>query len=118
MLRPAIRSGLSVVRDDAIRRAEIIDDPRTPTTISDHIHLKTFWRKNARIMGGAVGVDGGARYRRGDKQSGKVTYWRYVETGTERSRARPFLRPALASNTSRVLQEFIFELQRQMNLKG
>lgn len=69
-------------------------------------------------MNASVGVEGGARYRRGDKAAGKVTYWRYQELGTERHRAQPFLRPALSSNTATVLQEFIFELQRQMTIKG
>lgn len=118
MLRPAVRKGMAVVRNDAIQRAVRIDDPRTPNKIADHIHLKTYWQKDRKTMSASVGVAGGARYRRGDKADGKVTYFRYVEFGTERSRALPFLRPALANNTNRVLQEFIFELQRQMTLKG
>lgn len=117
-LRPAIRAGLQVIRDDAIRRAERIDNPKTPTTIADNIHMKTFWRKGERAMHGSVGVEGGARYRRGDKDAGKTTYWRFVETGTERSRARPFLRPALSQNTNEAMQALVFELGRQLTLKG
>lgn len=117
-LRPAIRAALQVIRNDAVRRAERIDDPRTPTSIADNIGMKTFWRKNERAMHGSVGVEGGARYRRGDKDAGKTTYWRFVELGTERSRARPFLRPALANNTEQAMQELIHELERQMTLKG
>lgn len=118
MLRPAVREAMKIAQRAAIRRAEAIDDPNTPRRIADNIHLKTFWQKKTLTMGAAVGVEGGARYRRGDKDRGKTTYWRYVETGTERSRAKPFLRPALANNTAAIMQEFIFELQRQMQIRG
>lgn len=118
MLRPAVRAGMSIARDAAIRRAAAIDDPNTPRRIADNIHLKTLWQKKTQSMIAAVGVEGGARYRRGDKQRGKTTHWRFQELGTKRHRAQPFLRPALANNTAAIMQEFIFELQRQMQIRG
>lgn len=113
--RPAVRRAMQVVKRSAEARAQRNDNPRTPPDISDHIGLRTRWDKQSRTMTGRVGVMGGANYRKGDKDRGEVTYWRYVELGTGRSRARPFLRPALANNTEQVLQSVADEIKAQLD---
>lgn len=113
--RPAVRKAMQVVKTAAEDNAQRIDNPRTPTDISENIGIRTSWSKRNRTMSARVGVMGGANYRKGDKDQGKVTYWRYVELGTGRSRARPFLRPALANNTDQVLQEVVAEIKAQLD---
>lgn len=51
---------------------------------------------------------------------GKGTqHWRLLEFGTENSRARPFMRPALSNNTNQAIAEFGKQLDRWLarNLK-
>lgn len=42
--------------------------------------------------------------------------WHFVELGTSKMRARPFLRPALEANKDKVLDRLKTELRRQVNL--
>ncbi|WP_192957017.1 HK97-gp10 family putative phage morphogenesis protein, partial [Acinetobacter baumannii] len=82
--------------------------------------------KNTLVM--RVGVRGGARIpytnnaqnRRSGRvgktyqTDGRVFYWRFLELGTSRQPATPFLRPALYENieqiTDKFVQVFNFEL--------
>lgn len=119
--RAAGKAGMKIVRDSAINRAQVIDDPNTPNNISEHIAVRTGYSRPRKTMTVRVGVLGeagtrsSARYRRGDKPKGLVTYWRFVELGTSRSRARPFLRPALTNNATQVMQDVIEEMRRQLD---
>ncbi|WP_110641796.1 HK97-gp10 family putative phage morphogenesis protein [Salinicola sp. CPA57] len=113
--RSAGRAAMRIVQEDAQRRAQAIDDPKTPTHIYQNIAMTTRWDKSTGIMRVKVGVRGGARYRKGDKDKLLTTYFRFVELGTERSRARPFLRPALKNNHQAVLKQFLDEMNRQLD---
>ncbi|MBF4377308.1 HK97-gp10 family putative phage morphogenesis protein, partial [Vibrio anguillarum] len=44
---------------------------------------------------------------------GNTPHWHLVELGTERSRAQPFLRPALSENTNKVVDTLIVELDKE-----
>jgi HK97 gp10 family phage protein len=113
-LRNALAAGARMVRDAARRHAPVIDpaDPmvvkgwRKPGTMRNAIVVRT--SKIARREGN-VGVfvnvrpAKGARFRggkqvkatqRGAKSPNDPYYWRWVEFGTKRSKAVPFLRPA------------------------
>lgn len=108
-VRRAARKAMSIVRDAAKARARAIDDPNTPMNIADFIEMRES-PNSGKAVGGIVmrvGVAGGATYRRG---ATTPTYWRYVEFGTERSRARPFMRPALEKNVSAVTNTFVTDL--------
>ncbi|OHV12121.1 HK97-gp10 family putative phage morphogenesis protein [Kushneria phosphatilytica] len=113
-LRPSMRRSMDLIKRDARENAERIDDPRTPLNIADHIILNTGIDRKTGNMSARVGVRGGARYRKGDKEAGKVTYWRFVEFGTGRSRARPFLRPAMNENVESVFSTFVAEMRRSI----
>lgn len=119
--RAAGKAGMKVVRDNVVARAQQIDNPATPNDISQHIGIRTGYNREAKTMTVRVGVMGeegsrsSARYRRGDKPKGLVTYWRFVEMGTSHSRARPFLRPALMHNATQVLDGVIAEMTRQLD---
>ncbi|ALZ86830.1 hypothetical protein APT59_09955 [Pseudomonas oryzihabitans] len=105
---------MKIVRDEAVDRANQQDDPETPMNIADFIVIREGTIKGRREGGIVmrVGVMGGARY---DKKSPNPTYWRFVELGTERSRARPFMRPALDNNVPDVIQTFIDVLDDELN---
>lgn len=115
VLKSSMRRAMDVVKKDAIDFADRNDDPRTPLNIADHIILNTGTDKRTGNISARVGVRGGARYRRGDKDAGRVTYWRFVEFGTGRSRARPFMRPAMNNNVEVVFSTLVFELDRAIS---
>ena len=110
----ALRKGADIVRRAAIANARRIDNPATPQQIFSKIIVRSDVRHGKKLYGGflvKVGVAGGfkkytdsqrnRRYRRVGKKyfdSGDVYYWRFIELGTKKMRARPFLRPALAQN--------------------
>lgn len=124
IIRPSVRSAgkkaMQIVKKDVIRRALAIDNPETPTVIAKNIGMRSRFNSRQGIMRVSVGVLGGdgsrssARYSRGDKERLLVTYWRYVELGTSRSAARPFLRPALENNAESVLSEFVAQINQQL----
>lgn len=108
----AVRKGANIVRDDARNRAKEFDDPNTPKPIWREIVTKVNSRRG-RQEGGVVmqvGIRGGAR-EAGDN----VFYWRFLEFGTEKMAARPFMRPALESNVERATDAIVAELKRQLD---
>ncbi|WP_158891883.1 MULTISPECIES: HK97-gp10 family putative phage morphogenesis protein [unclassified Pseudomonas] len=113
-VRRAAREAMKIVRDEAIERANIQDRPDTPMNIADFIVIREGTIKGRRAGGIVmrVGVMGGARY---DKNSPNPTYWRFVEFGTEKAEARPFMRPALDNNVPDVIQTFVDVLNDELN---
>lgn len=117
------RKGANVVRDAAIATAKTIDRSNTPESFPPNIVVR-FSPKRYRETGDVlfrVGLLGGSKEGapRGqdprNSNPGKDTwYWRLVEFGTERSRARQFMRPAIENNTSQVLQAAVGEMQKRM----
>lgn len=135
-LRTAVRKGANVIRDAAIAGAERIDDPFTQEAIYKNVQVQ-YSSRGSKRSGGVmmrVGVRGGARQytdtvknRRagrvgktyktlGDKSNpgGDTWYWRFLEFGTSRSRARPFLRPAFNRNRDKALTIIATDLDREI----
>lgn len=108
----AVRAGANIVRDDARTRAKQFDDPSTPKPIWKEIVSKVNGRRG-RQEGGVVmqvGIRGGAR-----KSGDNVFYWRFLEFGTEKMAARPFMRPALESKAEAATDAIVTELNRQLD---
>lgn len=120
--RTALRKAAKVIHDAAYRNALALDDPATAKSIADNVSIR--WRSKRFNQTGdlmfSVGVGGGARYantrenvrrrRVGEEHlntGGNVFYWRFLEFGTSKIAARPFLRPALANNIDAATSEFI-----------
>jgi HK97 gp10 family phage protein len=108
----AVRKGANIVRDDARNRAKAFDDPSTPKPIWREIVSKVNGRRG-RQEGGVVmqvGIRGGAR-----ESGDNVFYWRFLEFGTSKMAARPFMRPALESNVDKATDAIVTELKRQLD---
>lgn len=114
-LKKAVRAGTLPWVKAAKRNARQLDDPQTPLRIADNIITQFSGPLSRKSKGIAyrVGVAGGAfnKYlntkanrRKGqvgktrEDAGGSTWYWRFLELGTSRQRARPFLRPAQANN--------------------
>lgn len=101
-LRRALRKGANVIKAAAVTNAKQIDDPETAEKIWKNIAVAGGGRKREKQAGGPmmrVGVRGGARPTKGDNGTpgGNTTHFRYIEFGTSKARAQPFLRPAMNS---------------------
>jgi len=123
--RFALRKAANLVAAEAKQNALRLDDPATASAIAENIAVRfsnrTFKRTGNVLF--RVGVMGGARLQDQEKSAalpGKGTqHWRLLEFGTEKARARPFLRPALENNINKATDEFIRQLDRWIgrNLK-
>ena len=138
--RRAARKAMQVVRKTAITNAQQLDDTKSTEAIYKNIAVQFSSRQSKRVGGVVmrVGVRGGARQysttkenvRKGraslyDKSKNKwyrtlgdagnpggdTWYWRFLEFGTSRSRAMPFLQKALAENTQQVTDVVVGELK-------
>ena len=105
--RRSARQGANIIRDAARANAARLDNWLTPENISKNITTKGVRKRTEQAIGGVmmrVGVLGGARdmSKYGEiKGSGKgnpggdTFYWRFLEFGTSKMAARPFMRPAM-----------------------
>lgn len=134
--RAAARKAMNIVRNAARAGARGLDDPETKESIWRNITTQDSPRGGKRIGGVhmRVGVRGGARQyadtrqnrRRGrvgssyatlgDKSNpgGDTWYWRFLELGTKRTPAHPFLLPALERRAQEVTTVLSTELWKQI----
>ncbi|EPF6349215.1 HK97-gp10 family putative phage morphogenesis protein [Acinetobacter baumannii] len=119
--RKAMRKGMNLVRDAARQKVKRLDDPATPEKIWKEIVVQNGRSRNKNTLVMRVGVRGGARIpytnnaqnRRAGRvgqtyqADGRVFYWRFLELGTSKQPATPFLRPALYENIEQVTDKFV-----------
>lgn len=130
MVSSALRKGAAIVRKDAVARAKRFDDPKTPSKVYKEIVTRTNGKLGKREGGVAiqVGVKGGAKRYKDNKENrrkgkvgvayegpGAVYYWRFLEFGTSKMKAQPFMRPALENNVDKVISTVTAELSNQLD---
>lgn len=110
--RAALRAAAKVVVLAAQENAQAIDDPESAESISKNIVAR--WDgdlyKRTGDLGFRVGVLGGAKESKGTKKAypgGDTFHWRFIEFGTSKIPATPFMRPALSENIDRVTNTFV-----------
>lgn len=122
--RFALRKAANIVRDAAKRGAERLDDPQTAENIAENVAVRWDGRHFRRtgdlkfsvgVRGGAKGVAAAVGELRGkgkNNPGGDTYYWRFLEFGTSKMRAQPFMRPALESNTDTATAEFMQQFEK------
>ncbi len=115
---------------------QTLDDGTTSEKIWKNIVTKPAKSRSKSYVVMRVGIKGGAKYadtsvnRRlgrvgqenenaGSKSNpgGDTWYWRFLEFGTSRTRAKPFLRTAFNSKKDEAEQEFIKSFKEQLNVE-
>lgn len=112
--RFALRKAAQMLRDEAKENALRMDDSDTGRSIADNIAERWNGRlfKRTGDLGFRVGVLKGAVLpKKGEKpdfSTGAPTpHWRLLEFGTEKMAARPFMRPAIEQNLSKISEVFV-----------
>lgn len=103
VLRGAVSSGAAVIRKEAKAKAPVYTGPLSaghppPGTLKKAVYQKQIREYSTLVKQTFfVGVRNGPKVNRKTKEkdfSADAFYWRWVEFGTSRMSARPFLRPA------------------------
>ena len=126
--RFALRKAAQVVRDQARANALALNDPRTSEVIAKNITEKwgSKYNKTTGDLMFRIGVLGGARdySAYGEITTGKTAsanpggdtfYWRFVEFGTEKLAARPFMRPAIENTSQKATDVFITQFNAALD---
>lgn len=119
--RAALRRAAQVVANAAKSNAKKMDDPETGRSIAANIALRWNGRvfKRTGDLAFRVGVLHGAVVReKGNPDAGvngPTPHWRLIEFGTEKMRARPFMRPALEDSIAAATSTFINEYEKSID---
>lgn len=105
-LRSAVYAGARVIQTEARQRAPVAEKPTRPNQPKPGTLRRAIIMKHLREQSGrhrqvfAITVRRGKKYRNQGKKknlSQDAWYWHFIEFGTIKMAARPFLRPALES---------------------
>ncbi|MCY1333630.1 phage protein, HK97 gp10 family [compost metagenome] len=120
--RSALRKAAQVVANNAKEGARRVDDAQTGRSIADNIALRWNGRlfKRTGDLGFRIGVMHGAILpKRGENadttQNAPTPHWRLLEFGTEKMRAQPFMRSALADHIGEVTSTFVTEYEKAID---
>ena len=110
--RKAGRQAMNLVRDAARTNAKAIDDPETREKIHKNIVTQGGKSRNSNEIVIRVGVKGGAGRNQNSVSTaglsgGDTRHFRYIEFGTSKIPATPFLRPSLSQNLDKVTTKFV-----------
>lgn len=110
---PAAKDAMEVVLAAAKENASRVDDPATANYIPKNLDLiedKKFFEET-----GSTKISVGVRKRKRGVGGGNTYYAAiFVELGTVRSRAQPFMRNALDRNKQAVFAEFLSSAKYQL----
>lgn len=117
--RSSLRKAAMLVVNQAKQNAMQLDDAETGRSIADNVALRWDGRRFKRTgdLGFRVGILHGAVLNKGgDKSKNAPTpHWRLLEFGTEKMRAQPFFRRALADSISEVTNTFVTEYEKAID---
>ena len=110
--RKAGRQAMNIARDAARTNAKAIDDPQTREKIHKNIAVAGGKSRNPNEIIMRVGVRGGAGRNQHSVSTaglsgGDTRHFRYIEFGTSKIPATPFLRPSLSQNLDKVTTKFV-----------
>ena len=109
---PAAKDAMQIVLAAAKDNASRVDDPSTIPDISKNIALtedKKYFEET-----GSTKISVGVRKTKRGQRGGNTFYWWWVELGTSKNRAQPFMRNALGQNQQAVFAEFLSSAKYQL----
>lgn len=103
----AAKAGANVIKKKAQINASLVDNPASKESIEKNIKVQkaTKIAKKGEVCAYRIGVMGGAKTEKSKKDAkgsdnpgGATFYWRFLEFGTSKTRAKPFLRNAASES--------------------
>lgn len=120
--RFALRKAAQVIAERVRANASGIDDPETAESISKNITERWNGKLNKKSggadLGFRIGVLGGAKDpgTEDSKNPGGTTFhWRFIEFGTAKMQAHPFVRPAMEQAGQQAVDTFVAEYNKAMD---
>lgn len=123
--RAAARRAMLIARNAAREGAKRLDDPESREQIWRNIVVNMGKSRDKNVIVAKVGVRGGAKSRKGGgtyavggssaNPGGDTFYWRFLEFGTSKMPAQPFMRNALSRNIQKITDTFVSELSTQID---
>ena len=113
VLRGGVNAGATVIRQEAIRRAPVYTGPVSQGHPPPGTLRKALFQKQVSSLSinqkqvFIVGVRRGKKYQKTGKNGAKnldAFYWTWVEFGTSKMTARPFLRPAFETQKNSAVE--------------
>jgi HK97 gp10 family phage protein len=126
-LRTAVYAGAKVIRDEARHRApKAAQSLGTKQPSAGTLKRSVIMKHIRELSGGGrqtfyVLVRQGKKYRNQGKRgnlSQDAWYWRFVEFGTRKMAARPFLRPALESRRREAVEAIKGRLAQRLEIEA
>ena len=126
-LRVSVYAGAKVIRDEARMRAPKAAEVLGPNQPPPGTLKRSVIMKHVRELSGGgrqtfyVLVRHGKKYRNQGKRgnlSQDAWYWRFVEFGTRKMAARPFLRPALESRRRQAVDAIKQRLTQRIEIEA
>lgn len=126
-LRASVYAGAKVVRDEAKSRAPVAQEIKNPRHPPPGTLRRSVIMKHIRELSGLtrqtffITVRQGKKYRNQGKRrnlSQDAFYWRFVEFGTRKMAARPFLRPALEAKRYEAADAIKSRLAKRIELEA
>lgn len=115
-VKAAARKGATVIKKAAQQNARRLDDPDTAAKVWKEVTVRAGKNRRNGDVTMQVGVKGGAkRYVNNNENRrkgrvggsyegpGAVYYWRFLEFGTAKMRAQPFMRPAMSEHWQKAM---------------
>ena len=123
VLRGAVGAGASVIRAEAKQRAPVATgqgkDAPPPGTLKRAIYSKQIRElSNFSKQTFFVSVKSGAKHRGAGKKYLDAWYWRFVEFGTSKMAARPFLRPAFEAKKTEAIEAIRAYLAKRIPIEA
>jgi HK97 gp10 family phage protein len=114
--RSSLRKAAKLIATKAKSKAERVDNPQTARSIAKNIAIR--WNnkifKRTGDLAFKIGVAGGAKFKKGD-QGEATPHWRFVEFGTSKMAAQPFMRPSLSENIGAATAKFLVEYEKAID---
>lgn len=117
----ALGRAAAIVRKAARQNALRVDDSETGRRIADNVGQRVrsgYSRRTGDAMVSVGVLTQKGRIPKGNPDQGKkgnTPHWHLIELGTEKTRAQPFLRPALEGNINAVIDKFAVELDKELD---
>ncbi|MCK2183507.1 HK97-gp10 family putative phage morphogenesis protein [Halomonas getboli] len=116
--RFALRKAAAIVRENVAARAARLDDPKTAESIAANVVVRYdgAYMRQTRDMKMSVGILGGStsRFKNQANPGGDTYYWRFLEFGTAKMPAVPFMRPGMEESIEPATDEFLQQFDKAL----